>query len=60
MDEVKQWCKMPMLGLGTVKIDDHMGVETIFEAIDLGYRLIDTARMYYNKEMIGQAISQSV
>lgn len=50
---------MPMLGFGTVKIKGTEGIEVIKKAIDVGYRLIDTARMYHNEDAVRTAISQS-
>lgn len=51
--------EMPILGLGTVNLKGDSGVEVIKKAIDIGYRLIDTARMYHNEETVGKAIIES-
>ena len=49
--------KMPMLGLGVYQLNNE---EIITKAIDeLGYRLIDTARMYGNEKIVGKAIKKS-
>lgn len=50
--------RMPLLGLGTSRISDpKLAVET---AIDVGYRLIDTARFYKNEKQIGEAIRNKI
>ncbi len=51
--------KMPVLGLGTWDLRGKQCIESVKEAIELGYRLIDTAQMYDNEKEIGQAISDS-
>ncbi len=51
--------KIPILGLGTYKLVDYKEVkQAIFKALDLGYRLIDTAEMYANEYQIGRAIKE--
>jgi diketogulonate reductase-like aldo/keto reductase len=50
--------KIPVLGLGTYKITSPKEVETaIHSAFESGYRLIDTAGVYFNEEEIGKAIN---
>lgn len=39
---------MPLLGLGTWDLRGEAGKQTIIQALQVGYRLIDTARMYGN------------
>ncbi len=49
---------MPMLGYGTYKIDDcAQATRCVADALEAGYRLIDTATLYRNEAGIGQAIS---
>ena len=50
---------MPILGLGTYQLKGESGIETIKNAINLGYTLIDTAQMYQNEREVGIAIKQS-
>lgn len=50
---------MPVLGLGTWQNDGVIGRRAVREAIDLGYRHIDTAQMYENEEEVGQAVKES-
>jgi 2,5-diketo-D-gluconate reductase A len=47
---------IPALGLGTVHMDDACAANVIPTAIDLGYRLIDTASRYGNENGIGEGI----
>ena len=52
--------KMPAFGLGVYKVDEGEQIEkTIQTALELGYRLIDTASFYNNEEGVGQAIRNS-
>ncbi len=52
--------EMPAIGLGVYKVEDGSQVEdTIQTALDLGYRLIDTASFYENEEGVGRAIRNS-
>lgn len=51
---------MPMLGLGTFQVTDPETCErNVQEAIEIGYRLIDTAQAYGNEEYIGRALAHS-
>ncbi|MDT0688325.1 aldo/keto reductase [Salegentibacter sp. F188] len=52
--------KMPCLGLGVYKAKDGDEViNAIHAALEVGYRLIDTASMYKNEEGVGEAIRSS-
>lgn len=57
--ELNNGVQMPMLGLGTVQLKGEAGVQIIKKAIEVGYRLIDTAKMYHNEDIVGQAIAES-
>jgi len=51
---------MPILGFGVFQISDAEECEkTVYEAIQTGYRLIDTAASYQNEEAVGKAIRRS-
>lgn len=50
---------MPALGLGTWELDGRDCVEAVADALDLGYRHVDTARAYGNEAEVGQGIAQS-
>ena len=52
--------KMPMLGFGVCQIDDLKECEeVVLNAIQEGYRLIDTAAIYGNEIAVGNAIMRS-
>ena len=50
--------EMPMLGLGTWENDDHdQCAESVENALEMGYRHIDTAQAYRNEEAVGEGIA---
>jgi len=52
--------EMPLLGFGVFQIRDAEECERcVYEAIQTGYRLIDTAASYGNEEAVGKAIKRS-
>ena len=52
--------EMPMLGFGVFQVKDLAECErSVVDAIDTGYRLIDTAQSYENEEAVGKAIKRS-
>ncbi len=51
--------KMPLLGLGVYDMYAKEAEDATNQALDVGYRLIDTASMYENEVEIGNAIRQS-
>jgi diketogulonate reductase-like aldo/keto reductase len=52
--------EMPVLGFGVFQIADPEECErSVRDAIDVGYRLIDTASPYQNEESVGNAIKTS-
>jgi diketogulonate reductase-like aldo/keto reductase len=52
--------EMPMLGFGVYQVPDAEECErSVYEAIQTGYRLIDTAAAYGNEEAVGRAIKRS-
>lgn len=50
---------MPMVGLGTWQLRGQAGEQAILDALELGYRLLDTARMYENEDIVGSAVKKS-
>lgn len=51
---------MPILGFGVFQVTDLAECErSVVDAIQTGYRLIDTAQSYRNEEAVGKAIKQS-
>jgi 2,5-diketo-D-gluconate reductase A len=52
--------KMPLLGFGTYLLRDGLECEqSVLNALNIGYRLIDTAAAYNNEESVGRAIKKS-
>lgn len=50
---------MPVLGFGTLYLNNEEGVQCVADAISLGYRLIDTATVYGNEKAVGDGIKKS-
>ena len=62
MDSVKlnNAVDMPILGFGVFQVPDPRECErSVLDAIETGYRLIDTAASYGNEEAVGAAIKKS-
>lgn len=52
--------EMPILGFGVFQMDDMAECEqAVLDAIETGYRLIDTAASYMNEQAVGNAIKKS-
>jgi 2,5-diketo-D-gluconate reductase B len=51
--------RMPKLGFGTWRLRGEECRRAVASALDLGYRHIDTARMYDNEAEVGEALSAS-
>ncbi|MHA5101549.1 aldo/keto reductase [Oenococcus oeni] len=52
--------KIPVLGFGVFQIADlEAAAQAVVDAIDVGYRLIDTAASYGNEEAVGKGIKRS-
>jgi 2,5-diketo-D-gluconate reductase A len=51
--------QMPLLGFGTWQATGRSGYEAVRQALELGYRHIDTATMYRNESEIGRAVRDS-
>ena len=50
---------LPVIGLGTYGLNGNDGANAITNAIDIGYRLIDTAYNYENEGTVGEAVRRS-
>ena len=48
---------IPMVGYGSYLSTENGGKQVILEALDAGYRYIDTARFYDNEDAIGEALA---
>jgi diketogulonate reductase-like aldo/keto reductase len=54
-----QGTSVPALGFGTAGLTGNTCVEGVRHAIELGYRQIDTARMYANEAEVGRGVKAS-
>ena len=52
--------KMPMIGFGVFEIPKEETARCVYEALEVGYRLLDTAQAYYNEEETGDGIRQAI
>lgn len=50
---------IPAFGLGTFRLQGQVVIDSVRNALELGYRLIDTAQIYGNEAAVGQAIADS-
>ena len=51
--------KMPILGYGVYQVTKDECERCVLDALDAGYRSIDTAQSYFNEEEVGSAIRKS-
>lgn len=51
--------KVPAIGLGTWQLQGAACKKAILNALDIGYRHIDTAQAYGNEEDVGQALEEA-
>lgn len=51
--------ELPMIGLGTIGLVGNKGKLEILDAIQSGYRLIDTSTNYNNEGIVGRAVRES-
>lgn len=51
---------MPILGIGTFALSDSEAEESVYWALQYGYRLIDTARIYGDEAGVGRAIRRAI
>ena len=50
---------IPSFGLGTFRLTGQAVIDSVKSALELGYRVIDTAQIYQNEADVGQAIAES-
>ena len=50
---------MPSVGFGVYQIPKSETTQAVLDALEVGYRLIDTAASYFNEKEVGNAIVQS-
>lgn len=51
--------QMPLVGFGTWQLRGRVAYQAVRHALDVGFRLIDTATIYRNEAEIGQAVRDS-
>lgn len=51
--------RIPAIGFGVYRMDSETCEKTVLEALNAGYRFIDTAALYGNEEAVGRAIKSS-
>ncbi len=51
--------KIPCVGYGTFRTPANVAEQAVADAIEVGYRLIDTAAVYGNEEAVGRGIRDS-
>lgn len=51
--------EMPLLGYGVFLVPPAEAERCVSDALNVGYRMIDTAQAYYNEEGVGAAIRKS-
>lgn len=51
--------EMPILGFGVYQVSDDETTKAVSEAIEVGYRMFDTAQSYHNEAGVGRAIKNS-
>ena len=54
-----EYKNIPRFGLGTFRLKEQAVIDSVKNALDVGYRAIDTAQIYENEAAIGQAIAES-
>ena len=50
---------IPQIGYGVFKVEDEVAEHTVVEALEAGYRHIDTAAIYQNERGVGAALKNS-
>lgn len=50
---------IPRFGVGTFRLQGQVVIDSVKNALDVGYRAIDTAQIYGNEAEVGQAIAES-
>ncbi len=62
METVKLYngVEVPVLGIGTFMISPEDTENSVYSALKLGYRMIDTANAYMNEEAVGKALQRAI
>lgn len=51
--------EMPVVGIGTFMLTPDEAENSVYNALNIGYKLIDTANAYVNEKAVGRAIRKS-
>ena len=51
--------RIPSFGVGTFRLTGQTVIDSVRNALELGYRAVDTAQIYGNEAEVGQAIAES-
>ena len=51
--------EVPAIGVGTWQMETQTAYEAVSDALDLGYRHVDTAQLYENETGVGRAIAEA-
>ena len=49
---------IPSFGVGTFRLTGQTVIDSVRNALDVGYRAIDTAQIYGNEAEVGQALTR--
>ena len=50
---------IPQFGAGTFRLQDQVVIDSVRNALEVGYRVVDTAQIYGNEAQVGQALAES-
>lgn len=50
---------VPSFGVGTFRLTGQTVIDSVRNALEVGYRAVDTAQIYGNEAEVGQAIAES-
>ncbi|MGC9780797.1 MAG: aldo/keto reductase [Candidatus Heimdallarchaeota archaeon] len=51
--------KLPKIGLGTMLVRSEKAKQGLIKGIQMGFRFLDTAQLYFNEKTVGEAIKES-
>lgn len=52
--------KMPVLGYGVYQVTKEECEQCVLDALEVGYRSIDTAQSYFNEEAVGKGVAKAI
>ncbi|MEE2794716.1 MAG: aldo/keto reductase, partial [Pseudomonadota bacterium] len=51
--------QLPQIGFGTYQIDNDKAAEAVRTAVDVGYKMVDTAAVYQNEDGVGDGLTET-